>query len=47
MSLTARLERYFDFAAPGTDWKTGILAGFTTFTTMAYVPARFWQASVC
>jgi adenine/guanine/hypoxanthine permease len=37
MSLTARLERYFDFAALGTDWKTEILAGFTTFMTMAYI----------
>src|SRR6267154_1239685 len=30
-------ERYFDFAALGADWKTEILAGFTTFMTMAYI----------
>ncbi len=31
------LERYFEFQALGTDWKTEILAGFTTFITMAYI----------
>jgi AGZA family xanthine/uracil permease-like MFS transporter len=31
------LERYFEFAALGTDWKTEILAGVTTFMTMAYI----------
>src|SRR3954470_5522546 len=32
-----RLERYFEFAALHADWKTEILAGFTTFMTMAYI----------
>src|SRR6059058_6379873 len=32
-----RLERYFEFQALGTDWKTEILAGCTTFMTMAYI----------
>src|SRR5712672_2665899 len=36
MSLRS-LERYFDFAGLGADWKTEILAGFTTFMTMAYI----------
>src|SRR5882757_2290439 len=36
MSLRS-LERYFDFAGLGADWKTEILAGFTTFITMAYI----------
>ena len=31
------LERYFEFAALGTNWRTEILAGFTTFVTMAYI----------
>src|SRR4051794_19002132 len=31
------LERYFEFAALGADWKTEVLAGFTTFMTMAYI----------
>jgi adenine/guanine/hypoxanthine permease len=31
------LERYFDFARLGTNWRTEILAGFTTFVTMAYI----------
>lgn len=33
----AALERYFEFHALNTDWKTEILAGFTTFITMAYI----------
>ena len=37
MSLRLRLERYFEFQALGADWKTEILAGFTTFMTMAYI----------
>jgi adenine/guanine/hypoxanthine permease len=37
MDLRSRLEAYFDFAALGADWKTEILAGFTTFMTMAYI----------
>jgi len=35
--LKQRLERYFEFAALRTDWRTEILAGFTTFITMAYI----------
>src|SRR5215470_8096454 len=37
MPLRQRLERYFEFAALGADWRTEILAGFTTFMTMAYI----------
>ena len=32
-----RLEHYFEFKKLGTDWKTEILAGCTTFMTMAYI----------
>jgi len=31
------LEQYFEFQALGTNWRTEILAGFTTFITMAYI----------
>jgi AGZA family xanthine/uracil permease-like MFS transporter len=31
------IERYFEFEALGTNWKTEILAGVTTFMTMAYI----------
>ena len=31
------LERYFEFAHLGTNWRTEILAGVTTFLTMAYI----------
>ena len=34
--LTA-LERYFEFERLGTNWKTEVLAGATTFVTMAYI----------
>ncbi|HYV61840.1 MAG TPA: NCS2 family permease [Bryobacteraceae bacterium] len=34
---TARLERYFEFRPLNTNWKTEILAGITTFVTMAYI----------
>ena len=37
MPLRLRLERYFEFQALGAEWKTEVLAGFTTFTTMAYI----------
>src|SRR6201989_2475268 len=37
MSLRHRLEHYFEFAQLGADWRTEILAGFTTFMTMAYI----------
>jgi AGZA family xanthine/uracil permease-like MFS transporter len=32
-----RLERYFEFDRLGTNWRTEILAGVTTFVTMAYI----------
>src|SRR5947199_664859 len=35
--LKHRLEHYFEFKKLGTDWKTEILAGITTFMTMAYI----------
>src|SRR5262245_6362940 len=37
MPLRQRLERYFEFAALGADWRSEVLAGFTTFMTMAYI----------
>jgi len=37
MPLRHRLEAYFEFKALGADWRTEILAGFTTFMTMAYI----------
>lgn len=36
-SLRERIEEFFQFAALGTNWRTEILAGLTTFTTMAYI----------
>ncbi len=35
--MLTRLERYFDFVAHETTWRTEILAGLTTFITMAYI----------
>ena len=35
--MIAKLEKYFEFAALGTNWRTEVLAGFTTFITMAYI----------
>ena len=35
--MRERLERYFEFAELGTNWQTEILAGVTTFVTMAYI----------
>lgn len=35
--MRTALERYFEFARLGTNWRTEILAGFTTFVTMAYI----------
>jgi adenine/guanine/hypoxanthine permease len=37
MPLVERAERYFEFAALRTNWKTELLAGVTTFMTMAYI----------
>lgn len=36
-ALRQRLEAYFEFAALGTTWSTEVLAGCTTFVTMAYI----------
>jgi AGZA family xanthine/uracil permease-like MFS transporter len=35
--VLAALERYFEFEKLATNWRTEILAGFTTFITMAYI----------
>jgi AGZA family xanthine/uracil permease-like MFS transporter len=35
--MLTRLEQYFEFAERDTNWRTEILAGFTTFITMAYI----------
>src|ERR1700692_2916461 len=36
-SVRARLEQYFQLRELQTNWRTEILAGFTTFVTMAYI----------
>jgi AGZA family xanthine/uracil permease-like MFS transporter len=36
-TIIHRLERYFEFQKLGTNWRTEILAGMTTFVTMAYI----------
>ena len=36
-AIKERLEGYFEFRALGTGWRTEILAGSTTFMTMAYI----------
>jgi AGZA family xanthine/uracil permease-like MFS transporter len=35
--MLKQLERYFEFTHLGTNWRTEILAGITTFLTMAYI----------
>jgi AGZA family xanthine/uracil permease-like MFS transporter len=35
--MLKRLESYFEFSHLGTNWRTEILAGVTTFLTMAYI----------
>ena len=35
--MKERLERYFEFRELGANWRTEILAGCTTFVTMAYI----------
>jgi adenine/guanine/hypoxanthine permease len=35
--MRKRLESYFEFSHLGTTWRTEILAGITTFLTMAYI----------
>lgn len=37
MPLRLRLEQYFEFKQLGADWRTEIVAGITTFVTMAYI----------
>lgn len=37
MPLASRLERYFEFDRLQSNWRTEILAGCTTFMTMAYI----------
>jgi adenine/guanine/hypoxanthine permease len=37
MPLIKAIENYFQFDSLQTNWKTEILAGFTTFVTMAYI----------
>jgi AGZA family xanthine/uracil permease-like MFS transporter len=37
MPIRHRLEHYFGFTAHRTNWRTEILAGLTTFVTMAYI----------
>jgi len=48
--MLKRLETYFEFARLGTNWRTEILAGVTTFLTMAYIvlvnPAILAEAGV-
>ena len=48
--MIKRLEVYFEFARLGTNWRTEILAGVTTFLTMAYIvlvnPAMLHDAGV-
>ena len=35
--MRRRLEQYFRFAEQGTNWRVEVLAGLTTFVTMAYI----------
>ncbi len=35
--MRSQLERYFEFERLRTGWRTEVLAGFTTFITMAYI----------
>src|SRR5579863_4937617 len=35
--MLKRIETYFEFTRLGTNWRTEILAGVTTFLTMAYI----------
>src|SRR6201994_4172895 len=35
--MLRKLESYFEFSHLGTNWRTEILAGVTTFLTMAYI----------
>lgn len=48
--MLARLESYFEFHRLGTNWRTEVLAGVTTFLTMAYIvlvnPSILSQAGI-
>ncbi|MGH9666355.1 MAG: solute carrier family 23 protein, partial [Bryobacteraceae bacterium] len=35
--MRRKLEEYFEFEQLGTNWRTQVLAGVTTFMTMAYI----------
>ncbi len=35
--MVSHLEKYFEFSRLGTNWRTEVLAGVTTFLTMAYI----------
>ncbi len=35
--MKERLEQFFELRRLGTDWRTEIFAGLTTFVTMAYI----------
>src|SRR5690349_20515328 len=37
ITVAARLERYFEFEKLGANWSTEVVAGVTTFITMAYI----------
>ena len=37
LTFRSRLEAYFEFERLGTNWRTEIFAGLTTFVTMAYI----------
>ena len=49
-AVRTNLERYFEFASLQTTWRTEILAGLTTFMTMAYIvfvnPAILHEAGI-
>src|SRR5215475_12545725 len=48
--MRKRLEQYFEFTRLGTNWRTEVLAGVTTFLPMAYIvlvnPAILAEAGV-
>jgi len=46
MALRLLLEQYFDFEPLNATWRTEILAGVTTFMTMAYVLVLFWHTPI-
>jgi AGZA family xanthine/uracil permease-like MFS transporter len=39
LPVRTSLEKYFEFSRLGTNWRTEVLAGVTTFLTMAYIVA--------